>query len=59
MEGVGEWMESILWILDTCKAAARMKFPWLLRERIVQIVVKIRIGTPHYVWVTNEKGKAW
>lgn len=49
------WVKSILWILDTCKAAAWMKFPWLLSERILQIVVKIRIGTPDYVWVWQMK----
>lgn len=51
----GGWVKSILWVLDTCTTAARMKFPWLLSERIVQIVVKIRIGTPDYVWVWQMK----
>lgn len=51
----GGWVKSILWVLDTCTTAARMKFPWLLSERIVQIVVKIRIGTPDYVWVRQMK----
>lgn len=50
LKGVDGCVKSILWILDTCKAAARTKYPWLLSERIVQIVVKIRIGAPDYVW---------
>lgn len=49
------WVKSILWVLDTCTAAARVKFLWLRTETVVQIAVKIRIGTSDYVWVWQMK----
>lgn len=55
MKGVDGSVKSILWILDTCKAAAVLKFPCLLSGRIVQIVVRIRTDTPDYVRVWQMK----